>query len=223
MENRLAELLRNVVDAYVATGEPVGSQTLVARHRLDVSPATIRNWFAELESGGYLIQPHTSGGRLPTEKGFRFYLTTFLSPVAAGKRERAAIERAAEADGERRVKQVAKTLSELSGLAVVVGWRGHDTFYTGLSLLFAQPEFQNWERVVSLSELLDRLDDTLARLRQRVFPSPEILLGRECPFGSACSGILGTFDGATVGILGPIRMDYQRGFSLMLAANEIMK
>ncbi len=220
MDTRLSQLLRTVVDEYVSTGEPVGSQSLVEKRRLAVSPATIRHWFAALEAGGYLVQPHTSGGRLPTEKGFRFYVKTFVTAKPPNKHERDAIARILKTTGDRRIKQIAKTLSDLTGLAAVVGWKKTDTYYTGLSLLFAQPEFRDWQRVVSLTEVLDRLDDALSHLRQNVFPSPEILLGRECPFGSACGVVIGSTGHAMIGILGPMRMDYQRALSLMMEVTK---
>lgn len=222
MEPRLSQLLRTVVDEYVSTGEPVGSQSLVERHHLDVSAATVRHWFAELESDGYLVQPHTSGGRMPTEKGFHFYVQAFVVEQPLVKREREEIGRAAQAAGERRMKQTARAISDLADLAVVVGLNATDTFYTGLSLLFAQPEFRNWQRVVSLTEVLDRLDDTLADLRRRAFVPTEILLGRECPFGSACGSVIGSAGGVVIGILGPIRMDYQHAFSLMIEAEKAL-
>jgi heat-inducible transcriptional repressor len=75
---RQAELLRRVVEEYVATGEPVGSRTLVERTQLDVSASTVRAELAELERLGLLTHPHTSAGRLPTESGYRYYVDELL-------------------------------------------------------------------------------------------------------------------------------------------------
>ncbi len=215
MESYLQQLLRIVVDAYITSGEPVGSQTLVERYRLDMSPATVRNWFAELEELGYLERPHSSGGRLPTEKGFRAYIDWFVSAKPASKRERERIERTAGRHDEQGIKRIAKTLADVTGLTVVVDLGEAGTFYTGLSQLFTQPEFHNWQRVVSLMEVLDRLDETFAALHAHAFDEPEIFIGRGCPFGSSCGSVLGSVGGSLIGILGPIRMDYQHAFSLM--------
>jgi heat-inducible transcriptional repressor len=87
-ERRLA-VLRAIVEDYVATEEPVGSKALVERHGLNVSPATVRNDMAALEDEGYLAQPHTSAGRVPTDKGYRLFvdrLTTVKPMSAAEKR-----------------------------------------------------------------------------------------------------------------------------------------
>ena len=73
ISERKRDLLRRLVEEYVATGEPVGSKTLVERARLPVSPSTVRNELAELEQLGLLTHPHTSAGRIPTEAGYRFY------------------------------------------------------------------------------------------------------------------------------------------------------
>lgn len=73
-EDRRLEVLRAIVEDYVQTREPVGSRVLVERHRLGVSPATIRNDMAALEEAGFITQPHTSAGRVPTDKGYRLFV-----------------------------------------------------------------------------------------------------------------------------------------------------
>src|SRR5688572_7720643 len=86
LEPRSQSILRAVIDEYVATAEPVGSQTLVERYNLGVSSATVRNVMAELEAAGYLTHPHTSAGRIPTDAGYRIYVESIgprvlLAPV----------------------------------------------------------------------------------------------------------------------------------------------
>ena len=86
-ERRLA-VLRAIVEDFVATSEPVGSKALVDRHRLGVSPATIRNDMAALEDEGYIAQPHTSAGRVPTDKGYRMFVDRLsgVKPLSNGER-----------------------------------------------------------------------------------------------------------------------------------------
>jgi heat-inducible transcriptional repressor len=93
LDERKLEVLRAIVEDYVATEEPVGSRALVERHRLNVSPATIRNDMAVLEEEGYLRQPHTSAGRVPTDLGYRLFVDRLsrIKPLSAA--ERRAIER----------------------------------------------------------------------------------------------------------------------------------
>src|ERR671913_2600620 len=89
LDDRKLDVLRAIVEDYVATQEPVGSKALVDRHHLGVSPATIRNDMAVLEEEGYIAQPHTSAGRVPTDKGYRLFvdrLAAMKPPSAAERR-----------------------------------------------------------------------------------------------------------------------------------------
>lgn len=90
-EDRRLAVLRAIVEDYVATEEPVGSKALVERHGLNVSPATIRNDMAALEEEGYLAQPHTSAGRVPTDKGYRLFVDRLTTVRAMSTAERRAI------------------------------------------------------------------------------------------------------------------------------------
>ena len=88
-DDRRFEVLRAIVSDYVATREPVGSKSLVDRHHLGVSPATIRNDMAVLEDEGYIAQPHTSAGRIPTDKGYRLFVDRLsqVKPMSSGERK----------------------------------------------------------------------------------------------------------------------------------------
>ncbi len=92
LDDRKLAVLRAIVEDYVSTNEPVGSKSIVDRHNLDVSPATIRNDMAVLEELGYIAQPHTSAGRIPTDKGYRLFVDRLsgIKPFSAA--ERRAIE-----------------------------------------------------------------------------------------------------------------------------------
>ncbi|MBX6371777.1 MAG: heat-inducible transcriptional repressor HrcA [Acidothermus sp.] len=92
LDERKLEVLRAIVEDFVSTNEPVGSKALVERHHLKVSPATVRNDMAALEDEGYIVQPHTSAGRIPTEKGYRLFVDRLstIKPLSAA--ERRAIE-----------------------------------------------------------------------------------------------------------------------------------
>lgn len=87
-EDRRLDVLRAIVEDYVQTHEPVGSRVLVERHSLGVSPATIRNDMAALEDAGYIAQPHTSAGRVPTDKGYRLFVDRLstIKPLSAPER-----------------------------------------------------------------------------------------------------------------------------------------
>ncbi|MCL3860589.1 heat-inducible transcriptional repressor HrcA [Actinotalea sp. K2] len=91
-EDRRLEVLRAIVEDYVQTREPVGSRVLVERHALGVSPATIRNDMAALEEGGFIAQPHTSAGRVPTDKGYRLFVDRLSTVKALSSPEKRAIQ-----------------------------------------------------------------------------------------------------------------------------------
>jgi heat shock gene repressor HrcA len=80
LDERKRKILQTIVDDYVSTAEPVGSRTLARKYSLGISPATIRNEMADLEVLGFLEQPHTSAGRVPSPRGYRFYVDCLLSP-----------------------------------------------------------------------------------------------------------------------------------------------
>ena len=92
LDDRKLDVLRAIVEDYVATQEPVGSKALVERHNLGVSPATIRNDMAALEDEGYIAQPHTSAGRIPTDKGYRLFVDRLSSVKPLSPAERRAIQ-----------------------------------------------------------------------------------------------------------------------------------
>ncbi|GAA4598998.1 heat-inducible transcriptional repressor [Actinoplanes octamycinicus] len=93
LDDRKLEVLRAIVEDYVKTREPVGSKSLVERHQLGVSPATVRNDMAVLEEEGYIRQPHTSAGRVPTDAGYRLFVDRLTRIKPLSPAERRAIER----------------------------------------------------------------------------------------------------------------------------------
>jgi len=93
LDDRKLEVLRAIVEDYVETQEPVGSKALVERHQLGVSPATVRNDMAVLEEEGYIRQPHTSAGRVPTDLGYRLFVDRLSKVKPLSPAERRAIER----------------------------------------------------------------------------------------------------------------------------------
>ena len=118
LDKRKAYILATVVYEYIATGEPVGSQALTQKYNLGVSSATVRNEMADLEAGGYLEQPHTSAGRVPSDAGYRTYVDALMSPEELGAEERRRIRdemRDARAQLDEIVEQSSRLLGRLAG------------------------------------------------------------------------------------------------------------
>ncbi|WP_134741865.1 heat-inducible transcriptional repressor HrcA [Nocardioides sp. 503] len=120
-ERRLA-VLRAIVEDYVATEEPVGSKALVERHGLGVSPATVRNDMAALEDEGYIAQPHTSAGRVPTDKGYRLFVDrlTTVKPMSAAERRAVSTFLDGAVDLDDVVQRSVRVLSQLTRQVAVV-------------------------------------------------------------------------------------------------------
>lgn len=121
LDDRGAAILRELVELYVATGEPVGSRTLSRRLPQALSPATIRNVMADLEEAGLLFAPHTSAGRLPTERGLRLFVDGLLQFGALAEEERDAIAARCAGGGRSLQDTLAEAGQMLSGLAGAAG------------------------------------------------------------------------------------------------------
>ncbi len=122
LDDRKLEVLRAIVEDYVSSNEPVGSKALVERHQLGVSPATIRNDMAALEDEGYIVQPHTSAGRVPTDKGYRLFVDRLSSVKPLSAAERRAIQSflAGAVDLDDVVRRTVRLLAQLTHQVAVV-------------------------------------------------------------------------------------------------------
>jgi transcriptional regulator of heat shock response len=213
----------------VKTAEPVSSEFLSENSGLGVSSATVRNALADLEELGYLVQPHTSAGRIPTELGYRYYVAHFLEKkkpetklVDGLKDVVAEVDAAAD-----RMRRTAKALAELSGDTALVGFAKRDVYYTGLTNLFSKPEFRHAALVTSMSKVLDHLDEVMERVFPTVGDQVAVLIGEENPFGRECGVLIVRApmgdQWGIMALLGPMRMDYDADYGLLETAKDILK
>jgi heat-inducible transcriptional repressor len=121
-EDRKLAVLRAIVEDYVSTREPVGSKALVERHQLGVSPATVRNDMAALEEEGLIAQPHTSAGRIPTDKGYRFFVDrlTQIKPMSAAERRAISTFLAGAHDLDDVIQRSVRVLAQLTQQVAIV-------------------------------------------------------------------------------------------------------
>ncbi len=122
VEERKLDVLRAIVEDYVATQEPVGSKALVERHRLGVSPATVRNDMAALEEEGLITQPHTSAGRIPTDKGYRMFVDRLsqMKPLSGAERRAIATLLEGAIDLDDVVQRSVRLLAQLTRQVAIV-------------------------------------------------------------------------------------------------------
>lgn len=218
----------SIVEQYAEVASPVGSHLLAKI--FDVSSATIRSEMAELERQGFIEQPHTSAGRIPTDKGYRFYVNN-LTEKQLGSTPR--VERALSArmtEGvvpERLIRNTVDTLVELThnlGIATI----GNQLYMSGLSNLFGQPEFMHPGQVQEVARLLDNLEPWL---RETAPNQPlNVYIGQENPIGrtSGCSLIISKYsspfsDKSFIGIIGPTRQSYRDVMGLVENAGRILE
>jgi heat-inducible transcriptional repressor len=167
LDDRKLAVLRAIVEDYVSTNEPVGSKALAERHNLKVSPATVRNDMAALEEDGYITQPHTSAGRVPTDKGYRLFVDRLSQVKPLSGAERRAIETflAGAVDLDDVVTRTVRLLAQLTRQVAVVQ-------YPTLT--------RSTVRHVELVPLNDRrvmlvLITNTGRVEQRVIELPEVV------------------------------------------------
>jgi heat-inducible transcriptional repressor len=138
---RQQEILRNVVDAYVVTGQPVGSRTLVERSRIEASPSTVRAELAELETLGLLTHPHTSAGRIPTEDGYRFYAEELLDRLEPRPAEFPLDLHTTRTEVESALQATTEMLSQVTRLLALVSAPPLDaTTVVHVEVLLLQPQ-----------------------------------------------------------------------------------
>ncbi|MBD3311523.1 MAG: hypothetical protein GF349_03435 [Candidatus Magasanikbacteria bacterium] len=219
MKKRREKILKLIVDNYVLNTDPVGSKFLAEKGGLGVSGATLRNEMRDMEKEGFLSQPHTSAGRIPTEKGYKYYIENILEKNKPDDVVCTQIKKLIDKKNSTKEnkKKIAKYLANLCNCAVIIAFDGTSIYYTGLSNLFSQPEFREYKRVLSFSSIFDEVEDKVEDLysiskNEKV----KILIGSDSPFGSVSSSMIaGLGNNDILTVLGPIRMNYHRNYNLL--------
>src|SRR5882762_3627762 len=228
MTERQKQILSAIIEQYAEVAVPVGS-TLLAKV-FDVSSATVRAEMAELEREGYIMQPHTSAGRVPTDKGYRLYVNNLTESEAVPERraERALATRVQDGGlPERTIRNAVDTLVDLThnlALATI----GNQLYMSGLSNLFGQPEFTTSDQVRQVAQLLDNLEPWL---REAAPNEPlSVYIGAENPIGRSAgvSLIISRFrspfsDHSYIGTLGPTRQSYRDVMALVAHTGKTLE
>jgi heat-inducible transcriptional repressor len=229
MTERQRQILCAIIEQYAEVASPVGSSLLAKV--FNVSSATIRAEMAELERLGYITQPHTSAGRVPTDQGYRLYVNDLSKVKDSGERghaERALTARVHHGGvPERTIRNAVDTLVELThnlGLATM----GDQLYMSGLSNLFGQPEFVQAGQVQQVARLLDNLEPWL---REAAPNEPlSVYIGGENPIGrtAGCSLIISKFQSpyssrSYIGVLGPTRQNYRDVMTLVRRAGQALE
>lgn len=230
MTKRQEKLLKAIISEYIKTAHPVGSESISEKLSEKVSSATIRNEMALLTEQGYLLQPHTSAGRIPRAKGFSYYIKHLLLKKTLSPAEKKLFKQIRRIDIKEEVlmKHIAQQAAVFSQELSIIAFDTDTFYYTGLSYLFNQPEFQDQELVYNISYIVDHLDRIMAEIFDSVGEETEVLIGRKNPFGKACSAILTRLrlplrrKHNVIGLLGPVRMNYTKNLAVINYIKEML-
>lgn len=231
LEPRLAQLLKLIVERYVQTAQPVSSKELCDTFGLTVSSATVRNHMVELEEQGFIAQPHTSAGRIPTEKAYRYYIAN----LSADARKRPVmnititVQRMTRAPSvEQQLHALAKHVAEVSGEAVMVATSRPWSATVGVGNLLRKPDFRTEEAIEGLASAFEKFDSALQKMLHAAGDDVKVVLGVENPLGPDLASVVVRHrlpDGTqgVMSIVGPIRMDYPRNMAILSEAKKIIE
>lgn len=226
MTERQARILASIISEYAKAAEPVGSLALAEEFNL--SSATLRAEMAELERLDYIYQPHISAGRVPTDRGYRYFVNNLAgTPLQARtaqtleKRVSSLKDRADSA-----IKMATETLSDLTGNTAFATLS--DTLYFhGLHQIFSQPEFNDHRRATQAARFLDEIEEWL--FGSDFNDDFGLFIGHENPFArtSGITMIVSRFespysDNSYIGIVGPTRQNYGKVSSLVELAGSTL-
>lgn len=225
LKERQKSILGATILEHIKTTKPVASQELAKNFRLEAGPATVRNEMLKLDQLGYLEQPHTSAGRIPTDKGYRFFVDNLLAEANLRNTEKKTIEEIFNDldDKEEFIKELSKIIAHLTGSLASAGIFGENIFYeSGLAEVLKEPEFQETEYMQQFGRLVDNLEENLQEfLSGKNLNLEQIFIGKENPFVEAhnCTMIISSwkhprgFKGF-VSLIGPRRTNYSKKISL---------
>ncbi|MDR3364187.1 MAG: heat-inducible transcriptional repressor HrcA [Clostridiales Family XIII bacterium] len=220
LTERKLKILQAIITDFIRNAEPVGSRTLSKMFDMGISPATIRNEMADLEEMGYLYHPHTSSGRVPSDKAYRLYVNNLMDRYELDLAEKQRIRRELHLhleELERTVRHASELLSEITNLtsfATLEDVRDMNLFLQGMTRIFAHPEYNTIEQARNFLEMVDNRETFADELAERD-EGLTITIGGENSnrIVAGSSIITATYhvDGRRVGklgVIGPTRMRY---------------
>lgn len=233
MTDRQIQILAAIIEQHAEVAEPIGSVMLAKL--FNVSSATIRSEMVRLEEMGYIAQPHTSAGRIPTDAGYRFYVnmitnSTDENVLPAFDRSARAIEARVSTQrshADKAIRSAVDSLVDLThnlGLATI----GDELYLSGIGNLFSQPEFSQTQHVQAVARLIDNLEPWL---REAAPNEPlNVYIGAENPIGrnSGVSLIISRFrspysDRSYIGVLGSTRQSYAKVMCLVKQTGAMLE
>jgi len=218
LSERQTQILKAVIEEYIETAEPVGSETLEKKYELRVSPATVRNEMVRLTQAGYLKQPHASAGRTPTKQAFKLYARQLMQEKQISVAEEVASKEKvwdARFDFDKLMHEAVKALAQRTqDLALAIVDDG-TVYHAGYANILAIPEFYDIDLTRGVLSLIDEINE-VKKLFARAFGEEEVhlLLGDELghEYLEPCAMVFCNFNAGnkkgSLGVIGPNRLNY---------------
>ncbi len=217
LSQRQIQILKAIIEEYIATAQPVGSETLDKKYNLGVSPATIRNEMVRLTDMKFLTQPHTSAGRSPTPAALKYYVENLMKPKDMSVAEEVAVKEKIwdyRQEVDKLLREATKALAERTKTLALTATKDGDLYYAGAAHLLDMPEFYDYELTHQLFEVLDRFDFWWNLLEQQEDPFDIVLgedlgsRGRLSQCGFVYTKFVSPHVSGAIGVVGPSRLNY---------------
>jgi heat-inducible transcriptional repressor len=219
ISERQGEILNNLVQDYIQSAHPISSEFLEKKHSFGLSPATLRIEMQKLTDGGFLSQPHTSAGRVPTDKGYRFFVDNLPKDESADFEGIFPIEN---------IFKLTKFISETSSNFVFLHSLGEDfSRKEGWEEILKEPEFEDKDFILNFTDFLEDFEEGVDDLELnsdiKIYIGKENPLSKRKDFSIILSRCLLPEVGETIfSILGPKRMNYQKNINIMNSLVEAL-
>ncbi len=234
IQERKDTVLGIVVDEYIHTVTPVSSGLIAHQHHLELSPASIRNILAELEEEGFLTHPHTSAGRIPTQRGYRYYVDKLMNQIQLLEEEKQHIRSEYNkkvSELEKLLEKTSEVISDVTHYTSIVSVDGEQRiFCRGTSFVVSYPESQSIQKIRDILGILEEKEQLLEIINRDLEHRVGVFIGKElaCSSIDDCSLVISTYEteGGTTGrlaVLGPTRMNYQRVVSALDYLTDLMR
>lgn len=219
LTQRQVQILKSLIEEYIETAEPVGSETLEKKHNLSASPATIRNEMVRLSELGYLKKPHTSAGRIPTPSAMKFYVTQLMREKELSVAEEVALKEKVwdyRSQEQQCLRAITKSLAEKTKTLAIATTQDGNIYAAGYANILEMPEFYNIDITRGLLSAIDEFD-VLQDMLSSMGDDGEIhiMLGEDLvprlrgPYGFVFSHYETPLHmSGEIGVIGPTRLNY---------------
>lgn len=219
LTDRQTRILKAVIEEYMETAEPVGSQTIEKKYELGISPATIRNEMVKLTETGYLKQPHTSAGRTPSPQAFKFYVDQLMEEKKLSVADEVAAKEKVwdvRFDFDKLMHEATRALAEQTRALAVAATKEGNIYHAGSANILEMPEFYDIDVTRTVLSLVEEVGRIQALFTKAFGEGPiHLLLGEELGYDylEPCGMVFTHFEAGpkrsgSLGVIGPNRLNY---------------